>query len=493
MQTNPCQDAVAIWHAAMDSVRAKTLVRRFLRVESDQLLLGSSSLKISEFERVIVVGAGKAGSAMAKGLVDQIGTYLPLVGWINVPDGTQLSLPGITTHPARPAGRNEPTEAGVHGTRKIIELVNSAGPRDLCIALISGGGSALLPAPNADISLTDKLEVTRFLSSAGADIVELNTVRKHLSEIKGGGLLRAFKGRRLLTLILSDVLGDPIDQIASGPTVPDTTQPVDALRILKKYDPNEQLSISIYQSIENRIKSCEAVELESTGTSKSMSTAKEPVNSDINQDPLTEEALTFVIGNNAYAVSNAKRTAMDLGYATQCESATESEGTAEEVGRDLAEMAIKSLEKSEGWNRKDLSADQPTLNVTGRKTAFISGGEPTVVLCDESLRGCGGRNQQLVLAAYQRLREHQLSPGEWSKVCILSGGTDGEDGPTDAAGAFLNAKVHQLAMELELDPLDFLLRNDAYHFFQQTGGLLMTGPTGTNVCDVRVVTISEQG
>lgn len=482
MQTNPCQDAVEIWHAALDSVKAKPLVRNFVKVESDQLRLGSSSLKISDFERAIVVGAGKAGSAMAKGLVDQIGTCLPLVGWINVPDGTQLSLPGITTHPARPAGLNEPTEAGVYGTRKIIELVNSAGPRDLCIALISGGGSALLPAPNSDITLTDKLEVTRFLSSAGADIVELNTVRKHLSEIKGGGLLRAFKGRRLITLILSDVLGDPIDQIASGPTVPDTTQPVDALRILRKHDPHEQLSISIYRSIENRINSCEGVELESTDTPKGTSTPREPV---------TETALTFVIGNNASAVSNAKRAATDLGYTTQCESATESEGTAEEVGRDLAEMAIKSLAKSESQNGQDSSADQPTLDVTGCKTAFISGGEPTVVLCDQRLRGRGGRNQQLVLAAYQRLREHHLTPSEWSKVCILSGGTDGEDGPTDAAGAFLNAKVHQLAMELELDPLDFLNRNDAYHFFQQTGGLLMTGPTGTNVCDVRVVTISE--
>ena len=175
MQTNPCQDAVEIWHAALDSVKAKPLVHNFVKVESDQLRLGSSSLKISDFERAIVVGAGKAGSAMAKGLVDQIGTCLPLVGWINVPDGTQLSLPGITTHPARPAGLNEPTEAGVYGTRKIIELVNSAGPRDLCIALISGGGSALLPAPNSDITLTDKLEVTRFLSSAGSMILSNST------------------------------------------------------------------------------------------------------------------------------------------------------------------------------------------------------------------------------------------------------------------------------------------------------------------------------
>ncbi|HND53406.1 MAG TPA: glycerate-2-kinase family protein, partial [Pirellulaceae bacterium] len=212
-------DAFAIWMAAVDAVRADRLVRDQLAVVGDELRIGDDRLPLADIDRIVVVGAGKAGAGMAGGALAALGDDLAqakqLTGWLNVPADCVQELPFITLHPARPAGLNEPTDAGVDGTRRILELVENLGPRDLCLCLISGGGSALLPAPADGITLADKQQVTKHLSASGANIRELNTVRKQLSRIKGGGLARACRAGRLATLIISDVLGDPLDVIAS--------------------------------------------------------------------------------------------------------------------------------------------------------------------------------------------------------------------------------------------------------------------------------------
>ncbi|KAA1262423.1 putative hydroxypyruvate reductase [Rubripirellula obstinata] len=450
-------DAIEIWNAGVAAVLARPLVIREVVVSEDsnedsgELWISGHNFDGRNFDRVIVVGAGKAASAMADGLVSQIGDWRPVSGWVNVPEGTEKDIAGVVTHPARPASVNEPTAAGILGTEQIMQIVGSAGPRDLVLAVICGGGSALLPLPADGISLDDKLSVIRHLSGSGATIDELNTVRKHLSKVKGGGLLRACRGRHLVTLMLSDVLGDPVDLIASGPTVVDPSSTADALAVLAKFDPDRTLSESIYQCLED---------------------APEPV-----ADSNLVESTVVMLGNNALAVDEAGIVAESLGYNHVMQSATSSEGPAEDVGRHLADMVVQMLRADPNAHRTD---------------CLITGGEPTVTLAPSDVRGKGGRNQQLVLAAYQQLLTHDLSQQEWGRVVILSGGTDGEDGPTDAAGAFIDANVHRSAESQSLNIADHLRRNDAYHFFKATGGLLMTGPTGTNVCDIRVGLVKER-
>ena len=463
--TNLRQDAVDIWNAGVDAVRAEGLVHREVTVDGDRLIIGEQQWKRSDFDRVLVVGAGKAGAAMTRGLLTSLGDWLPISGWVNVPEGTEApnivdgkQLSGnVNLYPARPAGINEPTAQGVIGTEKILQKVSNAGQRDLCIALISGGGSALLPAPHPEISLADKLEVTKFLSGAGADITELNTVRKHLSRIKGGGLLMACRAAELITLVLSDVLGDPLDLIASGPTVIDPSTPGQALQVLDTYDHKHCLPESVYRALRREISSA----------------TREP-RVQVKASEVCRHT-TLVIGNNAVAVDEAGILAERRGYNHVMQSARQCEGAAEDVGRQLAEMALHML-RSE--------------SVTHRNDCLITGGEPVVKLAPEVIRGLGGRNQQLILSAYQTLLSRGLSQREWQSLCLLSGGTDGEDGPTDAAGAIIDAEVHQNACRQKLNPDEYLQRNDAYHFFAQTGGLLKTGPTGTNVCDVRVVVVN---
>jgi glycerate-2-kinase len=312
----------------------------------------------------------------------------------------------------------------------------------LVLCLISGGGSALLPAPAAGITLEDKQAVTKFLSGAGANIAELNPVRKALSRIKGGGLARACRGGRLATLVISDVLGDPLDVIASGPTVPNTTTTGDALAVLEKFGARAAgIAPRIFDVLRSPIHG--GAEEQRRGT-------------------------ITVIGNNATAVDAAGMEAERLGYSHAMDAATTLEGSAEDVGRHLAEMAIR-------------------MRVQAGPDCLITGGEPTVTLAPEGRRGLGGRNQQLVLAALQHLERAGVTSG----AAILSGGTDGEDGPTDAAGAVVDERLLKSAVA-EREPIaDALDRNDAYHFFEPRNGLIKTGPTHTNVCDVRVVVVSR--
>lgn len=441
------RDALQIWRAGLDAVRAQRLVRQTFHVSGQTLHLGDETISLASLRRIAVVGAGKAGAGMAEAVEEILGAELlaekQVAGWVNVPADCVQPLRHIHLHAARPAGSNEPTPEGVAGSRQIVRLIESLGPDDLCLCLISGGGSALMPAPVEGVSLDDKLAVTRHLSASGANIEQLNLVRRHLSRLKGGGLLRACRAGRLVALIISDVLGDPLEAIASGPTVPDASTPQAALDVLEQFQSREAgISRRVFDYLRQ---------------------ARDPQKSPATSEPTCGKVVNLVIGNNATAVQAAAEEAKRLGYAVVAAGATRSEGLAEDIGRRLAEEAVALR-------------DGPS------PACLISGGEPVVKLVEPKRRGLGGRNQQLVLAAAV-----QFGAGNAENLALLSGGTDGEDGPTDAAGAFLDAEVLAAAQQQHLDPSDYLARNDAYHFFAPLNALLKTGPTHTNVCDLRVI------
>jgi glycerate 2-kinase len=449
-------NALRIWQAGLDAVRSERLMKEHIQLEGRVLSIDDGSdhlqqIDLNNVRRMAVVGAGKAGAGMASALEEILGPDLSvekqLVGWVNVPADCVNGQRGrIHLHAARPAGVNEPTPEGAAGADEILRIVSSLGPDDLCIALISGGGSALLPAPIEGISLTDKLAVTRFLSAAGADITELNTVRKQLSRIKGGGLARACRAGQLIALVISDIPGDPLELIASGPTVADTSTPQEAMAILERFGAREAgVPAAVFEMLSRKAAG------------------------GVDRSPFTCQVSNFVIGNNAAAVDAAGQEAVRLGYTPARNCAEKPEGLVEPIGRHLADMSL-------------------FMRTTPGPNCLISGGEGTVKLAPVDKRGLGGRNQQTVLAALIQL----VQADPWGHgVVILSGGTDGEDGPTDAAGAFVDAAIIDEVKRHGLDAADYLQRNDAYHFFEPLDGLIKTGPTNTNVCDLRVVLVER--
>ncbi len=500
-------DALRIWQAAVAAVSAERLVLENVTVDPQWLTVAGRQWRLDDLDRIVVVGAGKAGAGMAAGVEEALGESLArryqLTGWLNVPADCVRPLRWIELHAARPAGVNEPTAAGVAGAERILSLVERLGPRDLCLCLLSGGGSALLPAPLSSISLGDKQEVTRRLSAAGANIRELNTVRKQLSRIKGGGLARHCRAGALATLVISDVLGDPLDIIASGPTVPDPATPAEALAILDRLL-GPDTPPAIRQAIVARIAAAPSVSAElsssaggsAAGGSSAGGLAAGGLGAghtglDVGDYRTSHGCLVShrVIGNNAVAVAAALAEAERLGYVASGESSPTLEGYAEDIGRQLVRRAAAL---------RQAASRQAASRQAAAGGALITGGEPIVRLAPPAVRGRGGRNQQLVLAALDELAGTESGPADPSgdasggsdrstELVILSGGTDGEDGPTDAAGAIADRGTLAAARRSQLSLADFLARNDAYHFFQQAGGLIKTGPTHTNVCDVRVL------
>ena len=416
-------DALSIWHAAVDAVRPEPLV--IAAVEKLRPLLeGAPTIR--------VVGCGKASAAMAVGVETALADSLERVtGWVNVPEGFAAVTRRVRLHAARPVGSNAPTQAGIDGARAVAKLLADAGPDDVALGLISGGGSALLPWPVEGVTLADKLAVTALLAGSGATIGEMNAVRKHLSRVKGGRLAEDFRGSRFVTLIISDVVGDPLDVIASGPTTPDPTTYADALDVLDRYKLRSRAPSSIVDYLERGVRG------EHPETPKSL--------------PATVENL--LIGTNALALAAAMRAAERLGYrVVSLGSAVE--GVTADVARRHAEI-VRTL---------------PPM------TCLLSGGETTVTLGRHP--GKGGRNQEYALALAFEL-------GDTPNVLTLSGGTDGEDGPTDAAGAVADADT----LRGGVDAACHLARHDAYPFFDAAGGLLRTGLTGTNVMDVRLTLV----
>ena len=443
-----CKEARAIWQAGVDAVRSETLVANAVHREGDKLTVCGHEFNTHDLDRIAVVGAGKAGAGMAAAIEEALGNDVveeKLVGWVNVPADCLRQLKKIHLHAGRPAGVNEPVAEGVAGSEEILKIVGDLTQRDLCLVLISGGGSALLPSPKPPLTLQDKQEATRFLMHSGAAIQELNTVRKRLSQIKGGGLARASQAGQLISLIISDIVGDPLDMIASGPTMPDQTTDRQALDVLSRYH-------------------ADAADL-----SQVIKFLEESAESGSRPPAFPQNVHNHIIGNNQVAVSAAMQRANDLGYHV-ISLGSDSCGEASSEGRDLAQRCRQL--------RDDSLSQKPIC--------ILSGGEPVVHLTPTDRPRKGGRNQELVLAGMESLIEDGMQ-----RIVLLSGGTDGEDGPTDAAGAVADGNLLREVMASELNMRSFLEINDSYTFFQAVGGLLVTGPTHTNVMDLRVALIGD--
>jgi glycerate 2-kinase len=434
------EQARLIWQAAVSAVDPFELVRTFLTNPSPELaeaLAGSG--------RILVVGGGKAGPTMAAGVEAALANSLDrLSGVVNVPAELVRPLFAIRLHAARPAGSNHPTAEGVAGVRAMLDLVTGAGRHDVGLCLLSGGGSALLPAPVAGITLEDKQHITALLHACGATINEMNCVRKHLSAIKGGRLAQAFGARPLFSLIISDVIGDPLDVIASGPTAPDPTTFADALAILDRFGLRAKVPPAVLAHLER-------------GRAGAL---------DETPKALPPSVHNLVLGNNSRALAAAQRQAEALGY-TVLNLGSRIEGETRPAAVVLAGIA------------RSIAADGRPLRPP---VCLLSGGETTVTLGPAP--GRGGRNQEFVLSALVYLGATGLR-----NMVVLSGGTDGEDGPTDAAGALADESTLTRAAAAGVNPAAYLERHDAYTFFEATGDLLKTGLTQTNVMDVRVMLI----
>jgi len=438
------EEAEEIFKASVRRVDPYEATMKFVRLKAGRLNLGSEetsevTMDLDAFDRVFVVGGGKATAPMAKALEDLMESRIDR-GLINVKYGFTEPLSRLEI---AEAGHPLPDENGVTGTKKILSLLKGAKERDLVFSLISGGGSALLPSPTGQITLAEKQAVTKSLLECGASIDEINAVRKHISSSKGGQMARAAFPATTVNLMLSDVVGDRMDVIASGPFVPDASTFRDAWEILARYNLSVPKSVREY--------------LEKGLHGEMPETPKKG-------DPVFRKVHNFVIGSNILALEAAQRAAETMGYGCLILSSMV-EGETRDVAKVHAAIAKEIIQ-------------------TGRPLAppacVISGGETTVTIRG---KGLGGRNQEFCLASALELA------GAAERVVVLSGGTDGNDGPTSAAGAVVDPLTVERGSALQLRARDFLNNNDSYHYFEKTGELLVTGPTKTNVMDVRLVLV----
>ena len=435
------KDAVDIFKASLKAVDPAQAVKKYLLRKDDLLVAGNNEYSLSQLHRIYVVGAGKAGASMALALEEILGDRIE-GGIVNVKYGHGEE--GIKKIKINEAAHPVPDEAGIKGAKEIIKLLEEAGEKDLVICLISGGGSALLPYPVEEISLGEKQETTRLLLSCGADIREINAIRGHISRVKGGKLAKIAYPAAIISLILSDVIGDNISAIASGPTASDTSTFKNCFNILGKYDLIERVPQSVLGFIKKGLRD----EVEET-------TKKE--------DPVFEKVHNLIIGSNILALKAAAERASELGYNSLILSSF-----IEGETRDAAKVhaAIAKEIKSSG-------------NPIAPPACIVSGGETTVTMRGD---GLGGRNQEFVLAC-------AIEINSMERTVILSGGTDGTDGPTDAAGAICDGSTIERLLKLGMNPAEYLSRNDSYHFFEKLGDLIVTGPTRTNVMDVRLILV----
>jgi len=436
------QKAVEIFQAGLQAVAPGPAIKRFCQLNGEILTVDGQNYDLNRFDRILVLGAGKAGASMAKAIEDILGERIS-AGIITVKYDHLEELKKVKI---QQAGHPVPDQNGLDGARIIYQLAFSADEKSLVICLISGGGSALMVLPAEGITLEDKQRTTQVLLDSGATIHEINTVRKHLSAIKGGGLARAVYPATLITLILSDVVGDDLDSIGSGPCVPDPGTFSDCKAIFAKY------------SIENQIPSGVLSHIESGIAGTIPETPK-------SGQPFFEKTQNVIVGNNFQALLKAKEKADELGYNTLLLSSM-LEGETRDVAAN--HIAIAREIQLHGY-----PLPQPAC--------LLSGGETTVRIQGS---GKGGRNQEFVLAAALKL-------GGMKNIVILSAGTDGTDGPTDAAGAFADETTLQRAQTASLNPQKYLDNNDSYHFFDKLGDLLKTGPTNTNVMDLRIILVGS--
>jgi hydroxypyruvate reductase/glycerate 2-kinase len=403
-----------------------------------------SAYKSGGFDKLLLVSFGKAALMMAKAFSEN--AHDLITGGIAITKyghAQNISLPNcIEIHEA---GHPIPDKNGMEATRRAMAMLKETDEKTLIICLISGGGSALLVSPKNGITLDDKQKVTDLLLKAGASISELNTVRKHISDIKGGRLAECAYPGRIISLILSDVIGDKLDVIASGPTSPDSTTYEMAFEVIQKYRLSDKLPNTVkdilISGVEGRV----------------ADTPKEG-------SPVFERVENIIVGSNRKAALAAMEKAQELGFEPRVLS-TELQGEAIQIAHWLAKKAL--------WAKRSLKKKK------GKKICLISGGETTVMVRGS---GKGGRNTELALAFAIDIKDAQ-------GITLLSAETDGTDGPTDAAGAIVSGESIQKAILLSLNPAGYLVNNDSYTFFRRTGELFVTGPTGTNVMDLQVILI----
>jgi glycerate-2-kinase len=434
-------DACDILETALKAVDPEQAIYNSLRLRDETLIFEGGSVDLSEIKRVFVIGGGKAGGLMAKAVEALLGDRVES-GVVNVLEGTEnaVSLKYVELNGAH---HPVPSESGVRGVKRMLEITKGLGEDDLVITLISGGGSALMPYPAEEVSLDDLQVITGRLLRAGATINELNAVRKHLSAFKGGQLARHCSPARMVSLILSDVIGDPLDIIASGPTAPDSSSFCDAKCVLEKYDLWDYTSENIKARISGGVKG------------NVPDTPKK-------DDPVFSKVSNILIANNAIAAGAANAKAVELGYDSLVLS-TFIEGEARLVGEILSGIA-----------KEIITRDRPL----SKPAALIIGGETTVNVKRD---GVGGRNQELALGASLKID---------GLCCLVAAlGTDGVDGPTESAGAIVDGYTVRRSCELGLDAAKYLSENDSYHYFKELGDCIITGPTGTNVNDISLILV----
>jgi len=432
------KDALAIFQAGVKAVDPAHAIKKHLMLEGNRLTAGETIYDLAAFDRISVIGAGKASAAMARAMEEILDKRLNS-GLVITKYNHALPLDKVQVIEA---GHPVPDLAGFRGAQKIIQFLEQRNEKDLVFFLISGGGSALLPYPHEGLTLEDKRDVTKILLAVGANIQEINTLRKHLSQVKGGRLAKIAHPATLISLILSDVIGDDLDSIASGPTVPDRSTFRDCVDIVEKYQITDRLPSVVADIFNKGIRG----EIEDTPEAG---------------DPAFERTQNLIIGSNIKAVEEAAKKATELGYNTLILS-TFIEGETRDVAGVHAAIAKEILSSG---------------NPIERPACVISGGETTVTIRGG---GKGGRNQEFSLAA-------AIDIDGLENVVLLSAGTDGTDGPTDAAGAISDGATVVRARKLGMDPNHYLRENDSYHFFKALGDLILTGPTFTNVMDLRLV------
>jgi glycerate 2-kinase len=431
------RQAISIFKAALAEVDPENLIRKAVRRRGRRLSIQRKTFDLGSFENIFLVAFGKAAPFMAKSLLRILGGRLSRGVVVCRPDQS-FSDDRIL---CLPAAHPLPDKRSVKAAEEIFDLVRKAGPKDLVFVLISGGGSVQTCLPQTPVTLAEKRWVTKELLRAGAGITELNAVRKHISEIKGGRLAEAAYPAKVINLVISDVIGNDLESIASGPTYWDSSTYDDALRVLKK----RGLWKKALPSLRGLLL---------TGAQgKRPETLKRG-------NPVFKNVSTFIIGDNRQALKAAARKAMELGFRPSILTSSDS-GEARKTARTYISLLGK-IARSRRSPKKPL--------------CLLAGGELTVRVKG---KGRGGRNTEFVLAALTEL-------GTKLPLLVASLGSDGVDGPTDAAGAWATPATAAKARELGLDAKEYLKKNDSYNFFKKTGGLIITGPTRTNVMDLRL-------
>ncbi len=454
--TDPVQDLERMFSAALERIDPYKMIRARVRLEGDTLLVDMEGqprrVDLSPYSRILLLGGGKASARMAKAFEEILGDRLTR-GLVVVKYGHTDQLERVEQ---LESGHPVPDENGVEGARRLAELAREADERTLIITCISGGGSALMPSPmtcvvdgrTISLTLEDKQQTTKALLACGADIGEINCLRKHLSGLKGGRFLRLAAPARSLNFILSDVVGDCLQTIASGITSEDQGTFKDAMDIVRKHAIADKLPARV-------------LEVLTLGEQGRVEETVKP------GDPVLALADNILIGTNHAALMAAADTARDMGYSVTPLTCLLT-GEAREAAKFQAGIA-KDIRKSELLARKP--------------ACVLLGGETVVTLTGD---GKGGRNQEMALAFLQEMdKDAQAGEG----IYYLSASTDGTDGPTDAAGAFATPELLRKSREMGLSIADALARNDSYHFYEALGGLLKTGPTMTNVCDLHMILV----